>query len=138
LLIKTPVIVRSISLGFFGATVLAYVDKLLQYSSRSVTVVFAYGKCWVPPLTNAGHVLGPRNGISYQTNSIAFLSSPAPASPSNLFANQKFFFCPSVFYQGIEPLLWSQGLDRGADPVEDYFIFFSQKICWALLVFVFH
>ncbi len=68
----------------------------------------------------------------------AVLSPPAPASPCNLFANQKFFFCPSVFYQGFEPLLWSQSLDRGAYPVEGYFTFFSQKICWALLVFVFH
>jgi hypothetical protein len=80
----------------------------------------------------------PGTGISYQTNPIAFLSPPAPASPCNLFANQKFFFCPSVFYQGVEPLLWSQSLARGAYPVEDYFTFFSQKICWFLLVFVFH
>ena len=50
----------------------------------------------------------PGTEISYQTNSIAFLSPPAPASPCNLFANQKFLFCPSVFYGGVEPLPWSQ------------------------------
>jgi hypothetical protein len=44
-----------------------------------------------------------------------------------LFANQKFFFCSSVFYQGAEPLLWSQSLDRGAFPVEGYFTFFCKK-----------
>src|SRR6266446_7154990 len=70
----------------------------------------------------------PGTEISYQTNSMAFLSPPAPASPRSLFANQEFFFCPIVFYQGVEPLLWNQCLDRGAYPVEGYFTFFSQKI----------
>jgi hypothetical protein len=44
--------VRGMALVFLGSTVLARINVLLQYLSRSVAVAFGYGKCRASPSIN--------------------------------------------------------------------------------------